>query len=723
MTASEASNLGATFDGSATRIAVFSSVAERVELCLYDDDGRQECVDLAERAGDRWHGTFPDVRPGRRYGFRVHGPWDPAAGHFCGGARLLLDPAARAVIGSPQWEPPLYPFDADNPDAPPPDVDTAPFVPRSVVIDPSFDWGDDHPPRTPWESSLLYEVHVKGFTARHPDIPPELRGTYAGFAHPAVVDHLNRLGVTAVELLPVFQFLHRRRLGDHGLSNYWGYDPISFFAPHNEYAAAADPTEQVREFKRMVRALHAAGIEVLLDVVYNHTCEGGPGGPVLAFRGLDNAAYYRLDPDRPGHYVDVTGTHNTLDTTHPEVRRLIVESLRYWVTEMHVDGFRFDLARVFLRGPGKPDESERAADVTALLDEIRGEPALDGVKLIAEPWDPGPDGYRLGKFPPAWVEWNDKFRDAVRDVWRGEPGSARELPARLAGSPDVFPPGDRTARASINFVTCHDGFTLHDLVSFEKKHNEANAEENRDGPDGNRSWNCGVEGPTDDSAVVELRARHTRNLLATLFLSNGVPMLLGGDEIGRTQRGNNNAYCQDNEVSWLDWEGADPELLRFVQALADLRRRHPAFRRAVWRVVPARLAGGPLAAGGFPEQPDETAAERENDAAPPRIEFFAADGEALTVADNGNPVPVQAILRAEPDDDDADRQADLVLLLNPTGADASFRLPESSRRHAWARLLDTSDATPPDDPPRLDAADPVTVASHAAVVLRRAAAR
>ncbi|MFN8040162.1 MAG: glycogen debranching protein GlgX [Acidimicrobiales bacterium] len=567
--------LGATFDGNGTNVSLFSEVADLVELCLFLDDG-EERIALTEVDGHCWHGYVPGIGPGTRYGFRVHGPWDPANGQWCNPAKLLLDPYAKAVEGQVRWDPACFAHRLDDPDRPNED-DSAPYVPKGVVHLPFFDWGNDRPPDTPLHHTVIYEAHVKGLTARHPAVPPEQRGTYAGVAHPAVVEHLVGLGVTAIELQPVHQFVHDAHLLDRGLRNYWGYSTIGYFAPHNEYAATGDHGEQVQELKAMVRDLHQAGIEVILDVVYNHTAEGNHQGPTLSFRGIDNAAYYRLADDRR-HYMDYTGTGNTLNMRHPHVLQLVMDSLRYWVTEMHVDGFRFDLASTLARGLHEVDR------LSAFFDLIQQDPVVSQVKLIAEPWDVGEGGYQVGNFPPHWSEWNGRYRDTVRDFWRGEPATMGEFASRLTGSSDLYEGDSRHPNASINFITAHDGFTLADLVAYDDKHNEANGEGNADGESHNRSWNGGVEGPTDDPEVNALRARQQRNLLATLLLSQGVPMLLMGDEMGRSQGGNNNAYCQDNEVSWVDWDDAakHEDLLAFTTRLLRLRREHPVFRRRRW---------------------------------------------------------------------------------------------------------------------------------------------
>jgi isoamylase len=568
--------LGATLDEHGVNFAIFSEVADAIELCLFDDEGNQTCLTLPDQTGFVSHGYVPGVRAGQRYGFRVHGPWSPDQGQRCLPSKLLLDPYARAIEGAVDWNEAVFGYHFGDPDGAANDADSAPYMPRSIVVDPHFDWSADRPPRTALHETVIYETHVKGFTMRHPDIPDELRGTYAGLAHPAATRYLTELGVTAVELLPVHQFINDSYLADKGLRNYWGYNSIGFFAPHNAYASGDGRGEQVHQFKQMVVDLHAAGIEVILDVVYNHTAEGNQLGPMLCFRGIDNAAYYRLVADDPRYYVDYTGTGNTFNADNAYALQLIMDSLRYWVTEMHVDGFRFDLAATLGR------EEHAVEKTSAFFDLIQQDPVISQVKLIAEPWDVGEGGYQVGNFPPLWSEWNGKYRDLVRDYWRGEESTLAQLGYRLTGSSDLYENTARRPHASINFVTAHDGFTLADLVSYENKHNDANREGPGSGTDDNRSWNCGAEGPTSDAAVIELRRRQQRNFLATLFLSQGVPMLLGGDEIGRTQQGNNNAYCQDNEISWYDWEHADAGLLGFTRGLIGFHQSHAVFRRRRW---------------------------------------------------------------------------------------------------------------------------------------------
>ncbi len=567
--------LGATYDGAGTNFSLFSEVAEQVELCLFDDDGSERRIRLEEVDQFCWHAYLPHVGPGQRYGYRVHGPWQPEAGLRCNPHKLLVDPYARAIEGTVRWDPACFGHQLDHPDRRN-DTDSAPFVPRGVVHNPYFDWGNDRPPDVPLHKAVIYELHVKGFTAQHPGIPEGLRGTYAGLAHPAAVQYLVDLGVTTVELLPVHQFVHDAHLIERGLRNYWGYNSLGFFAPHNGYAAGGQRGEQVQEFKQMVRSLHDAGLEVVLDVVYNHTAEGNHLGPTLSFKGIDNAAYYRLVADDPSFYFDTTGTGNSLNVRHPHTLQLIMDSLRTWVMDLHVDGFRFDLAAALARQFHEVDR------LSAFFDLVQQDPVVSRVKLIAEPWDVGEGGYQVGNFPPLWSEWNGRYRDTVRDFWRGEAAAMGEFASRLTGSSDLYASDGRHPVASINFVTAHDGFTLADLVAYNDKHNEANGEGNADGESYNRSWNCGVEGPSDDPQVRSCRRRQQRNLLTTLLLSQGVPMLLGGDEIGRTQKGNNNAYCQDNPLSWYDWEAVDDDLLQFCRAVIDLRRQHPVFRRRRW---------------------------------------------------------------------------------------------------------------------------------------------
>ncbi|AFC54632.1 MULTISPECIES: glycogen debranching protein GlgX [Mycobacterium avium complex (MAC)] len=579
--------LGASYDGAGTNFSLFSEIAEKVELCLIDHGGGESRIPLEEVDGYVWHAYLPNINPGQRYGFRVYGPFDPAAGHRCDPSKLLLDPYGKAFHGDFAFGQALFSYDLKayrerDPDGPnadgadpgtPPMVDSLGHTMTSVVSNPFFDWGSDRAPLTPYHETVIYEAHVKGMTQNHPSVPEELRGTYAGLAHPAIIDHLKSLNVTAIELMPVHQFMHDSRLLDLGLRNYWGYNTFGFFAPHNQYAA--NRNSSVAEFKSMVRSFHEAGIEVILDVVYNHTAEGNHLGPTINFRGIDNAAYYRLVDGDLRLYKDYTGTGNSLNPRHPHVLQLIMDSLRYWVTEMHVDGFRFDLAATLAR------ELHDVDRLSAFFDLVQQDPIVSQVKLIAEPWDVGEGGYQVGNFPGLWTEWNGKYRDTVRDYWRGEPATLGEFASRLTGSSDLYEATGRRPSASINFVTAHDGFTLNDLVSYNEKHNMANGEDNRDGESHNRSWNCGVEGPTDDPDITELRYRQMRNFWATLMVSQGTPMIAHGDELGRTQNGNNNVYCQDSELSWMDWSLVDKnsDLLAFVRKVTALRKQHPVFRR------------------------------------------------------------------------------------------------------------------------------------------------
>ena len=615
--------LGASYDGGGTNFSVFSEVAEGVELCLFGDDGDEQRIALDEIDGSCWHAYLPAVVPGQRYGYRVHGPWAPEHGQRCNPAKLLLDPYAKAIEGHADWGQACYPYTFGDQNARN-ELDSAPHVPRSVVHNPYFDWGNDRPPDIQLNESIIYELHVKGFTARHPDIPQSQRGTYAGLAHPAAIDYLTALGITAVELLPVHQFVHDPHLVQRGLRNYWGYNSIGFLAPHNDYAAGGQRGEQVAEFKAMVRALHEAGIEVILDVVYNHTAEGNHLGPVLSLKGIDNAAYYRLVADDRRFYYDTTGTGNSLNVGHPHTLQLIMDSLRYWVTEMHVDGFRFDLAASLARQFHDVDR------LSAFFDLIQQDPVVSQVKLIAEPWDVGEGGYQVGNFPALWSEWNGQYRDTVRDFWRGEAATLGEFASRLTGSSDLYQADARHPGASVNFVTAHDGFTLADLVSYSEKHNEANGEDGNDGESHNRSWNCGAEGDTDDKAIGELRRRQQRNFLTTLLLSQGVTMLLGGDETGRSQGGNNNAYCQDNAISWQDWDGVDGDLLDFTRRLIALRREHPVLRRRRW--FQGRPIRGTVDLGWCRPDGDEMSDDDWDDGFARSVGVFL-NGEAITDRD------------------------------------------------------------------------------------------
>ncbi|MDQ0107064.1 glycogen operon protein [Chitinophaga terrae (ex Kim and Jung 2007)] len=572
--------MGATWDGEGVNFALYAENATRIELCLFREpygEKEYETIRLAERTGNIWHVYLPGARPGLLYGYRVHGPYAPGEGHRFNPSKLLIDPYAKAIGGTINWHNSLFGYEigSSEEDLSYSETDSAPFIPKSVVIDQQFDWGGDRPPKTSFVNTIIYETHVKGFTQLHPDIPEEIRGTYKGIAHPVTIEYLKNLGITAIELMPIHHFVADRHLVEKGLTNYWGYNSIGFFAPDARYAATGCCGEQVNEFKEMVKALHAAGIEVILDVVYNHTAEGNHMGPTLSFKGVDNSVYYRLTDDKR-YYMDYTGTGNTLNARLPNVLRLIMDSLRYWITEMHVDGFRFDLAATLAR------ELHEVDKLSAFFDIIHQDPVISQVKLIAEPWDLGEDGYQIGKFPNGWAEWNGKYRDSIRDYWRGADSTIGEFASRITGSADLYKDDYRRPTASINFITAHDGFTLHDLVSYNEKHNEANGEDNNDGESHNRSWNCGFEGPTDDPMVNALRKKQKKNLIATLFLSQGVPMLLAGDELGRTQQGNNNAYCQDNEISWLNWQQMDNDLVEFTKRVIRLRREHPVFSRKRW---------------------------------------------------------------------------------------------------------------------------------------------
>ena len=568
--------LGATWNGKGVNFALFSAHATKVELCLFDDSGETEVerVALPEFTDEVWHGFLPDARPGQAYGYRVHGPYAPEEGHRFNPNKLVMDPYAKAAIGFIKWGPEIFGYQLESEDDTTFDErDSASFVPKSRVIDPAFTWGSDVRPQTPWDRTVFYEAHVRGMTKLHPSVPEPLRGTYRGLGHPDVVAHIKSLGVTAVELLPIHMFVDDSYLLDKGLKNYWGYNTISFFAPARRYASV--PDFAFSEFKEMVVRLHDAGLEVILDVVYNHTAEGNERGPTLCFKGIDNASYYRLLPDKKRYYINDTGTGNTVNLSHPRVMQMVTDSLRYWVNEMHVDGFRFDLGTILAREPHGFDEG------SGFLMASTQDPLLSSVKLVAEPWDCGPGGYQVGGFPPGWAEWNDRFRDTARAFWKGDEGKASDMATRLTGSSDFFDKRGRQTWASVNFLTAHDGFTLNDTVSYNDKHNDANGEDGKDGSSNNHSWNCGAEGPTDDPDIEALRERQMRNMLATLLLSRGTPMLLAGDEFARTQDGNNNAYCQDNEISWLNWDIGDKGhgLMRFVRRLTALRQRYPVLHR------------------------------------------------------------------------------------------------------------------------------------------------
>jgi glycogen operon protein len=690
--------LGATpaeFGGKAgTNFAIASSVASAVTLCLYDEAGTESQIEVTENDADIWHAFVPGVGAGQAYGYRVSGPWNPAQGQRCNPAKLLLDPYARAVGGTVTFGPEVLGHDPADPDKPS-TLDSAPHVPRSLVVDPAFAWQDDNRPVHRYADTVLYEVHVKGFTMRHPGVPEELRGTYAGLAHEAAIAHLVDLGVTTVELLPVHQNVPEPFLVAEGLTNYWGYNTIGFFAPHNGYSAAVRagrPGGQVAEFKSMVDALHRAGLEVVLDVVFNHSAEAGPDGPTLCFRGIDNAAYYRLVPGAPGDYYDTTGCGNSLNAGDPITLRIMMDTLRYWLQEMHVDGFRFDLAPTLARQEGGFDK------VSAFLDMVAQDPVTSRAKMVAEPWDVGQmDSYDLGRFPPLWREWNGKYRDTMRDFWRSHHVGIGEFADRFAGSADLYETAGRRPTSSVNLITVHDGFTLRDLVSYNDKHNEANGEDNRDGTSDNSSWNCGAEGPTTDPDIVALRARQSRAMLATLMLSFGVPLLLGGDEMGRTQQGNNNAYCQDNELTWFDWAAADKDLLDFTQHLIAFRRAHPVFRRK-------RFLDGIEAA---------------------ELRWFTPQGTPMDPADWSDQGALAICIYLD-GSDDPDRAEDgtllvdddFLVLVNAWWEPLEFLIPATRPDPAWRAEIDTYDPAAAVAAPQRRAGEPVTVGPRSTVVLK-----
>ena len=669
--------LGATWDGEGVNFALFSENATAVELCLFDQVDQEKeshCIRVEERTNQIWHIYLPEARPGLLYGYRVHGPYEPAAGHRFNPSKLLIDPYAKCLTGDVQWSEAMFGYRIGDPNA---DLsyderNNSANVPKSIVIEQAFTWGDDRPLRRPWNETVIYEMHVRGFTKRHPDIPDALRGTYAGLATRPVIAYLQNLGVTAVELLPVHAFITDKHLLDKGLANYWGYNTIGYFAPDPRYAAP--PERGIWQFKTMVKTFHSAGIEVILDVVYNHTAEGNHLGPTLSFRGIDNATYYRLVPDNQRYYMDYTGCGNSLNVRHPRTLQLIMDSLRYWVQDMHVDGFRFDLASTLAR------ELHDVDRLSAFFDIIHQDPVLANVKLIAEPWDLGEGGYQVGNFPPGWAEWNGKYRDTIRRYWKGDGGQVAELGYRLSGSSDLYEGSGRRPHASINFVVAHDGFTLHDLVSYNGKHNEANGEENRDGSDDNQSWNCGAEGPTDDAAINELRQRQKRNMLTTLLLSQGVPMLCVGDEVGRTQNGNNNAYCQDNELSWFNWNWSKPDqaLLEFTTFLIELRQHHPVFHRRQF-FQGRRIHGA--------EVKD--------------ISWFRPDGKEMTEDDwsqgfarcVGVRLAGDAIAETDPQGDPI-RDDTFLILLNAHHEPMTFTLPAHKRGVRWELVFDTRESPP-----------------------------
>ncbi|UTT45083.1 glycogen debranching protein GlgX [Micrococcus luteus] len=693
--------LGATVDETGTNFALaVSREVEAVELCLVADDGTETRILLEERHGTTWHAHVAGIGHGQRYGYRVHGPWDPARGLWHNPAKILVDPYARAFTGDYEWGQQHHSYDFDEPDR----IDTSDNLGTSmlgVVVAEDFDWGDDAPPAVELTDTVIYETHVKGMTKLHPAVPEELRGTYAGMAHPEVVRHLTELGVTAVELMPVHQFVNDATLQEKGLSNYWGYNTLGFFAPHAAYASSSEVGGQVREFKQMVKDLHAAGLEVILDVVYNHTAEGNDKGPMLSLRGLDNAGYYHLVEGDERHYMDYTGTGNSVDLSSPKALQLVMDSLRHWVTEMHVDGFRFDLATTLTRVEG-----EQGPDMfSGFFDVVRQDPVLRTVKLIAEPWDVGWGGYQVGNFPGLWSEWNGMYRDAVRDFWRGEPGTLGEFATRLTGSADLYEGDGRSPGASVNFVTAHDGFTLRDLVSYNEKHNEANGEDNNDGDAHNRSWNCGVEGETDDPEVVTLRARQRRNFLATLLVSQGVPMISHGDELGRTQGGNNNVYCQDNEISWIDWSAMDDSLVAFTRDLIALRRDHAVFRRR------HHFDGRPAARDIEAPLPDIVWLEP--DATAKTEDDWGAEARSIGFYLNGHTLP-------RGDEDGEGPYRDFYVLMNAWWEPVPYTLPGPTFPAEWEVVVDTSShVAPSGSHPRVRAGDVLEVQARSTVVLRQ----
>ena len=665
--------LGSTYDGAGTNFALFSDVAEKVELCLISAEGEETRIAMEEVDAHIWHCYIPSIMPGQRYAYRVHGPFDPANGKRCDPNKLLVDPYAKAFDGEFDGHPSLFNYDIHD-HSKRNTEDSLGHTMTSVVINPFFDWGADRAPRTPYNETVIYEAHVKGMTMTHPEIPEELRGTYAGLAHPAIIDYLKDLGVTAIELMPVHQFLQDDHLREKGLRNYWGYNTFGFLAPHQDYSASQKPGGAVSEFKGMVRAFHDAGIEVILDVVYNHTAEGNHMGPTICFRGIDNEAYYRLVEGDRQHYMDYTGTGNSLNVRHPHSLQLIMDSLRYWVSEMHVDGFRFDLASTLAR------EFHDVDRLSAFFDLVQQDPIVSQVKLIAEPWDVGEGGYQVGNFPPQWTEWNGKYRDTIRDFWRGEPSTLGEFASRITGSSDLYANNDRRPTASINFVTAHDGFTLNDLVSYNEKQNMANGEDNRDGESHNRSWNCGVEGPTDDERVLSLRSRQHRNFLTTLLLSQGTPMISHGDEMGRGQRGNNNVYCQDNRLSWVDWNQTrtNSELVEYTQFLTELRAEHPVFRRRRF------LRGGPLGA----ETDDRDIAWLTYEGRVMTTDDWNFDfGKSLMVWLNGDAI-TEPDRRGHRIEDDS-----FLLCFNAHHEDIMFQIPGTEYAHSWEVIIDTTEIT------------------------------
>jgi isoamylase len=693
--------LGATWDGQGVNFALFTENATGVDLCLFDSADEKietERIRINEVSHHVWHVYLPHAKLGQLYGYRVYGPYEPENGHRFNPNKLLIDPYAKAISGRVQWHDALFGYEMGDPggDLSFSDVDSAPYIPKSVVIDPSFDWEGDRPLKIPYHQSIIYEAHVKGFTFLHPGIPENIRGTYAAISHPVTIQYLKELGITAIELMPIHYFITDRHLEEKGLENYWGYNTVGFFAPDNRYSSTGAQGEQVKEFKNMVKELHKAGIEVILDVVYNHTAEGNQMGPTLSFRGIDNASYYRLTEDKR-FYMDYTGTGNTLNAQLPNVLRLIMDSLRYWILEMHVDGFRFDLAATLAR------ELHEVDRLGSFFDIIHQDPVISQVKLIAEPWDIGEGGYQVGKFPPGWVEWNGKYRDCIRDYWRGAESMLGEFALRFTGSPDLYKDDYRRPTASVNFVTAHDGFTLNDLVSYNEKHNEANGEDNNDGESHNRSWNCGAEGDTDDEDIRALRQKQKRNLLTTLFLSQGVPMLLAGDEMSRTQKGNNNAYCQDNEISWLHWEHADKDLLAFAQKLIHLYKSHPVFSRRRWfQGQPIKGVGVEDIAWFLPEGNEMSEENWKNDFAKSLAVFLG--GHGLRTMDNKGKKIVDS---------------SFYVVFNAYDGQLDYQLPPEKYGESWVKVLDTHDNYIKEEGETFQAGDKISVQGRSVVLLKQ----
>ncbi|HEU4469839.1 MAG TPA: glycogen debranching protein GlgX [Flavisolibacter sp.] len=693
--------LGATWDGEGVNFALYAENAFGVDLCLFNtatDDVESVKIRISEVSHHVWHVYVPGLKPGQLYGYRVYGPYEPENGLRFNPHKLLIDPYAKAIAGTVQWHDALFGYEVGHPDEDLSfsDIDSAPYIPKSVVIDHHFDWGNDRPPKIPYHQSIIYEMHVKGFTQLHPGIPENIRGTYAAIAHPESIRYLKELGVTAVELMPVHHFVSDRHLREQGLSNYWGYNTIGFFAPDARYSSSGVQGQQVAEFKHMVRELHKAGMEVILDVVYNHTGEGNQMGPTISFKGVDNACYYRLAEDKR-YYMDYTGTGNTLNAQLPGVLRLIMDSLRYWILEMHVDGFRFDLASTLAR------ELHEVDRLGSFFDIIHQDPVISQVKLIAEPWDIGEGGYQVGKFPPGWAEWNGKYRDCVRDFWRGADSMLGEFALRITGSPDLYKDDYRRPTASINFVTAHDGFTLHDLVSYNEKHNEANGENNNDGESHNRSWNCGVEGPTDDPGILALRQKQKRNFLTTLFLSQGVPMLVAGDELSRTQRGNNNAYCQDNELSWINWDKADNDLLQFTQKLINLYKSHPVFSRRRWfQGRPVKGIGLEDIAWFLPDGSEMSEENWTNDFAKSMAVFL--NGHGLRSVDlKGRKIIDKSFY----------------VIFNAYHEALDYKLPSDKYGEEWVKVLDTDEGNIDPEGTLHNAGEVVRVEGRSVVLLRQ----